>query len=210
MRGIFVPGWGARAVLYQPAMPDGWKAVDPPSFGATRGSVDAYMAWLRAECVACRQPLLLGGHSFGAALALLVAAEGEIPVEGLVLVGPSVLPLSKPMVLMLRDFLQRALGGWFPPGEARRSVIEALRWPLSALRLGREIRAFDLSDQLGRVRARGLRCTVVAASTDTLTPPELCRRVAELSGAAYRELDVDGGHLWFLGAPALLRDQLAR
>jgi hypothetical protein len=47
-------------------------------------------------------------------------------------------------------------------------------------------------------------------STDTLTPPDHCRRIAALSGGDYNELAVDGGHLWFLRAPTLLQAKLAQ
>jgi pimeloyl-ACP methyl ester carboxylesterase len=207
--GLFVPGWGAHAGLYRAAMPAGWDVLDPPSFGATDGLLQAYRDWLRAECRDRPQPVHLGGHSFGAALAVFAAADGEVAVDRLVLVNPAGLPLTKPALLMLRDFLCRLGGGWFPLSEAARSVGETLARPRAAMRLGREVRALNLYDKFRQIERRHIRCTVVAASSDTLTPPALCRRVASLSGGEYRELDVDGGHLWFLRAPGLLKEQLA-
>jgi hypothetical protein len=39
---------------------------------------------------------------------------------------------------------------------------------------------------------------VVACASDTLVTPLHCRRVAELLGGEYRELDLAGGHTWML------------
>ena len=72
-----------------------------------------------------------------------------------------------------------------------------------------EVRAIDLSEELERLHDRGVPCTVVAASTDTLTRPSLCRRVAVLCGGEYREVDVPGGHLWFLRARDLFASELS-
>jgi len=48
--------------------------------------------------------------------------------------------------------------------------------------------------------------TVVGVVTDTLVTPDHCRRAAGLLGATYRELTVEGGHMWMLSAwPALAR-----
>jgi hypothetical protein len=49
---------------------------------------------------------------------------------------------------------------------------------------------------------------VLAADSDTLTPPEHCRRVAELAGATFEQLAVAGGHVWFLVAGPQLRVRL--
>jgi pimeloyl-ACP methyl ester carboxylesterase len=210
VHGVFVPGWGAHAGLYRPAMPAGWEVLQPPTFGTTQGKLRAYQDWLVAQCRDSPRPVHLGGHSFGAALAVLAVAGGDVAVDRLVLVNPAGLPLTKPPLLMVRDFARRLAGGWFPLREAAWSVSQTLARPGSAMRLGRTVRAFDLQDELRQVALRRIRCTVVAASSDTLTPPMLCKQVASLSGGEYRELVVEGGHLWFLHAPALLGDELCR
>jgi Mg-chelatase subunit ChlD len=70
---LFLPGWGAPAALYEPGLPDAWRALEPPSFAASGGSLEAYRRWLGVELSrAGRSPL--GGHSMGAALAILAAA----------------------------------------------------------------------------------------------------------------------------------------
>ena len=207
--GLFVPGWGAHAGIYRGAVPAGWEVADPPTFVASGGTVAAYRRWIVERCRERREPFALAGHSFGAVLAVHAALADGIEVERLVLVSPSALPLEKPVPLMFWDFSRRVATGWMPLREAARATRQVLLHPLLARRLGLEVRAIDLSEELGRIRDRRLPCTVIAASTDTLTPPSLCRQVADLSGADYRELDVPGGHLWFLRARDLLATELS-
>ncbi len=208
MHGLFIPGWGAHASLYRKAVPSGWEVLEPPTFRESRGLLAVYSAWLESELGRRTGPFVLGGHSFGAALAVLAASRG-VPVERLVLVDPAGLPLSKPLGLCLHDFGFQLASGLYPLGPAARSVGSALAAPRAALRLAASVRTLDLSAELEELRRRGIPCTVVAAETDTLTPPELCRRIARLAGADYRELSVAGGHVWFLAAAAQFRRQLA-
>jgi hypothetical protein len=130
-------------------------------------------------------------------------------VDRLVLVNPAVLPLTKPVPVMLFDFFRGVAAGWFPPGEASRSVRKVVFHPVVARRLGMDVRRLDLAADLERLRERGIGTTVVGVSTDTLTTPVQSRRVAELAGAEYRELDTEGGHLWFLRRPDLLAAELS-
>jgi pimeloyl-ACP methyl ester carboxylesterase len=209
--GLFVPGWGAHAGIYRGAVPAGWAIPDPPTFVASGATVAAYRRWIVELCRSRRGPFTLAGHSFGAVLAVHAALAGSVEAEiaRLVLVSPSALPLEKPVPLMFWDFSRRVAAGWLPPRDAARAARQMVFHPLLARRLGMEVRAIDLSEDLARVRDLGLPCTVIAASTDTLTPPSLCRRVAELCGGEYRELDVPGGHLWFLRARDLLAGELS-
>ncbi len=207
--GLFVPGWGANAAIYRNAVPPRWEILEPPSFAASGATVEAYRRWLVDQCRRRPGPLALAGHSFGAALAVLAAAEGDLAVEELVLVNPSLLPLGKPVPLMLWDFTRRVCAGWFPRGSAARAVRQVALHPFLARRLGTQVRRLDLSTELEELHSRGIRCLVIGTRTDTLTPPALCRRAAELSGGKYRELDAPGGHLWFLRAPGLLAEQLS-
>jgi pimeloyl-ACP methyl ester carboxylesterase len=205
---LFVPGWGAHAGIYRGAVPAGWTVLEPPSFAETRGSLAACRTWIARECSARSGPLVLGGHSFGAALALFTALDDTSAVERLVLVNPAVLPLIKPVPRILWDFSRRLATGWFPAGEASRSIRGVVFHPIASRRLGNTVRGLDLTAELRQIRDRGLRCTVVGTSSDTLVPPALCRSAAELAGADYREIDAPGGHLWFLRRPELLVAEL--
>jgi pimeloyl-ACP methyl ester carboxylesterase len=206
---LFIPGWGARASLYRGALPSGWEVLQPPSFRATGGAIEAYPAWLAGELARRNGPFMLGGHSFGAALAVLAASRAGLDVERLVLVEPAGLPLSKPKIHALRDFARQIATGLYPLVPAAASVGSALAAPRAALRLARAVYALDLSRELALLGERGVPCTVLAAESDTLTPPAHCRKVAELAGADFEELPVGGGHVWFLAAGAQLRVRLA-
>jgi pimeloyl-ACP methyl ester carboxylesterase len=204
VNGLFVPGWGAHAGVYEAGMPDGWEVLEPPSFQASGGALGVVRRWVVDECSSRAGPFALGGHSFGAALAVFAALDEHVAAERLVLVNPAVLPLTKPVPRMLFDFFRRLAAGWFPPGEAEKSMRQVVLHPIVARRLGNEVRALDLTAELGRLRERGLPARVIGTTTDTLTTPAQCRHVAELAGADYREIDAEGGHLWFLRRPDLL------
>lgn len=209
MAALFIPGWGARASLYRTAVPSGWEVLQPPSFRASRGAIAAYPRWLAGELDRREGPFVLGGHSFGAALAVHAAAHGAAEVERLVLVDPAGLPLSKPKTLALRDFGWQLLTGVYPIPPAVASVASALAAPKAAMRLARGVYSLDLSAELAVLRQRGIPVSVVAADSDTLTPPGHCRAIARLAGAELDELRVPGGHVWFLLAAPQLRRRLA-
>ena len=200
MPGVFIPGWGASAALYRGLVPADWDVLEPPTFRASKGALAAYRAWLRDELARRQGPITLGGHSFGAALAVLAASEGNARIDRLVLVGPAGLPLSKPLGLSIRDFCKQVVTGLYPLVEAVRLARAAIAAPNSALRLAQSVRRLDLRSELSSLQGRGVACMVVAANTDTLTTPAHCRAIAELAGGDYRELSVDGGHMWFLAA----------
>jgi homoserine acetyltransferase len=80
----------------------------------------------------------------------------------------------------------------------------SLRSPRAALGLARAVHGLDVSAELERVRSSGIPSTVVACSTDRLTTPDHCRRLAVLLGAEYREIEARGGHMWMIAEPALL------
>ena len=208
MAAVFIPGWGASPLLYARLVPHGWEVLDPPSFHATRGALSAYRAWLRVELSSRPGPIVLGGHSFGAALAVLATAEGDVDVDRLVLVAPAGLPLSKPINRSLRDFCAQIAAGLYPLVEAARLTASALRAPRSALRLARAVRALDIRVELSALRRRGVPCVVVAAESDTLTTPAHCRAIADAAGGDYRELPIGGGHMWFLNPSACTTQQL--
>ena len=103
--GVFLPGWGAPAALYAPALPVSWAVLEPPSFAVSGGSLASCRRWLELE-LRGRGRSSLAGHSMGGALAIMVAAEAPELVERLVLIAPAGLPLDKPIRHSLRDFLR--------------------------------------------------------------------------------------------------------
>src|SRR5262245_28354504 len=207
---LFVPGWGAGPELYQKGLPGAWVALEPPSFRRGRGSFERYKRWLLDEVRSRGAPVVLGGHSMGAALSVAVAAEIPEQVGGLLLIAPAGLPLTKPMRRCVADFSGHVLRGRYPKRLALRGVAGVLAAPGSALVLARRVRVLDLSTEMRRVRRHSIPSTVVGCVTDTLVTIQHCQEAARLLGADYRELDLPGGHLWMLEATGRLRAELAR
>jgi pimeloyl-ACP methyl ester carboxylesterase len=196
-RALFIPGWGAPAALYEPALPADWRVLEPPSFAASAGSLAAYRRWLRIELGSGgRSPL--GGHSMGGALAILAAAEAPELVERLVLVAPAGLPLNKPMRKSIRDFVRQLRSGTYPRNVAASAVAAVARAPRAALALAHEVRGLDLHRECARIRSAGIPVTVLGCVSDTLVTCDHTRRLADLLGGRYEELDSKGGHMWML------------
>lgn len=84
--------------------------VDLPGLGRSgRGTID--VAWLRALLAGRTRPVVLVGHSLGAALATRYAAAYPDQVAGLVLIAPSFLMAAPSWTLRLRPIVARVLGG---------------------------------------------------------------------------------------------------
>ena len=209
MSRVFVPGFGALPSFYRDALTPEWTLHEPPSFRRA-SSLEARLGALRETVERCSGPVTLAGHSMGAALAVTIALEQPGRIERLLLVAPAGLPLTKPIAASLRDFFGQAARRAYPSRELGRAVRDAVAAPRATLRLARAVRALDLREQLQLVRRRGIPVDVVGCVGDTLTPVEHCRRIAQLSGGRYREIDAAGGHMWMLVEPtafaALLLD----
>lgn len=203
-----MPGWGAPSGLYAPGLPEGWEALELPTFRATRGDLSAYRDWLEAELVRRGEPTVLAGHSMGAVLAVLVTADHPRAVERLILISPAGLPLDKPLRRIVATSIVQVAHGWYPPAELRRALFRTAAAPLSALRLARAVHDLDLAPELDRIKTIGVPATVIGCSTDRLTTPAHCRRLAALIDAPYREVQAPGGHVWMLARPALLQAEL--
>jgi pimeloyl-ACP methyl ester carboxylesterase len=200
--GLFVPGWGAIARLYEPGLPCGWKALELPSYRRTRGDFSNYRRWLTEEVL--ERPLELGGHSMGGTLALLAAIERPELVQRLVLVSPAGLPLTKTMRSSTATFVRQAASGRYRPRHLGWMVGRVAASPFSAHRLARSVHRLDLRPELPRFDVERVPCTVVGCSTDTLTPPAHCRELAAALGADYREVEAPDGHIWPVTQPQLL------
>lgn len=202
MGGYFLPGWGAPPSLYTAALPDGWTALQAPTFAETNGDLGRYVDWLDSVIAGAPKPVALAGHSMGAALAILAAHRDPARIRRLLLVSPAGLPLTKPLSASLGEFAHQLLARSYPR-DIGRSLASAATAPRAALRLARAVRALDLRAELGALRTSGVPCRVVACATDTLTTTAHCRRIARLVGADFRELRIAGGHMWMLDHPAV-------
>jgi pimeloyl-ACP methyl ester carboxylesterase len=144
----------------------------------------------------------------GAAAAILAATRLPERIARLVLVAPSGLPITKPTSRIARDFLRNVSAKRFRPSDVVPPLVDAARAPRAAIRLGRALRRLDLSREMATLREAAVPATVIACTTDTLTTPASSRRMAELLGARYRELDLEGGHVWMFGRWDVLAREL--
>lgn len=204
---LFVPGWGARGGLYTPGLPPAWSVLESPLFPA--GSFAAHRRRLVDRLETLEEAVVLGGHSMGGALAIAAAAARPDCVRGLVLVSPAGLPLTKPIRASLGDLCAQAARRRYPARPAVETLRALLARPHRALRLAREVRGLDLSEEMSRVRTAGIAATVLGCTTDTLVTVGHTRRAADLLGADYRELSEPGGHMWMLTAWSRFRRELA-
>ena len=209
MNGLFVPGWGATAALYRPGLPEGWEALELPSYRSTGGELGAYRRWLGDEVARRPAPVTLAGHSLGGALAALVAADQPELVERVILLSPAGLPLSQPIRASLVPFARQVSRRVYPAREVVRMIGSTLVAPRSAMRSGRAAHDLDLTPELERIRASGVPCRVVACANDDLTTAAHCRQLAAGLGADYREIEAPGGHIWPIVAPELLARELS-
>ncbi len=210
MGGLFVPGWGATPGLYAAGLPEGWVALTLPSFRSTGGDFGAYRRWLVDEIARRPTPIVVAGHSMGGTLALLAAAEQPELVEQVIMLSPAGLPLTKPMRASVRTFARQVVRGCYPAGELARIVLGAVAAPGSALKLARTVHGLDLAPELERIRASGVRCTIVGCVNDELTTGAHCRELATALGAVYREVEARDGHIWAITEPKRLAEELSR
>jgi pimeloyl-ACP methyl ester carboxylesterase len=208
--GLFLPGWGATGGLYAAGLPDGWEALELPTFRTARGDFLTYRRWVAGELLRRQTPVALAGHSMGGALALLTAIDHPELVEKLILVSPAGLPLTKSMKASMVTFARQVARGRYPLGHLRRVVARAAAAPWSGFQLARTVHQLDVRPELERFDADRSACTVVACATDMLTPPAHCQELAAVLGAEYREVEASDGHIWPITHPRLLADELSR
>jgi pyochelin biosynthesis protein PchC len=206
---IFLPGFGARATAYVEGLPAGWEALQPPPVSSTGGSLDALGRWLTDELLRRPGPVILGGHSMGAALAVVVASRSPELVAGLVLVSPAGLPLTKPIHQSARDLARQVVRGRHRVADVATSAREMLAAPIATRRLIRTLRVLSLEREMERVRNAGIPASVIGCATDTLTTPAHCAATARLLGGGYRELGTSGGHVWMFGRWRLFERELS-
>ncbi len=205
---LFLPGFGARAETYRAGLPAGWEPLQPP-VGSGDATLRSLCDWLVTELRSRPDRVVLAGHSMGAALAVLAAVQAPEHVDGLVLIAPAGLPLSKPIRRSLRDALRQIREGRHRPRDVAASLADLARAPRASARLVRALRRLDLSSSLQAVRSSRIPALVIGCESDTLVSPSHTRAIAGMLGADYRELSSTGGHVWMFGEWHRLQRELA-
>src|SRR5262249_18318927 len=120
-------------------------------------------------------------------------------IEGLVLIAPAGLPLTKPIRRSVRDALRQLRDGQHRPRDVAASLLDLARTPRVSARLVRTLRRLDLSTSLQTIRSARIPTVVIGCASDTLVSPRQSRAIAGMLGADYRELASTGGHVWMFG-----------
>jgi len=205
---LFLPGWGAQPRFYAAGLPPGWEAAELPAF-RNAPTVRQLRTWLDHELDRRASPISLAGHSMGAALAILAAADTPAAVRSLVLFDPAGLPMRNLLSRSLTMFATQIARRRFPVRTALAGAAGIARSPLCALQLGHEVQRLDLSREMRAVYEGGVRTTVVACGTDTLVTPAAARETAALTGGRLVELALPGGHVWMFNHWATFAAELA-
>lgn len=198
--GVLLPGFGPQIETLPKRTYPEWLAA-----------IRAEIARLRAEG---HDPIILGGHSMGAALSLHLAATLDMPLAGLILIAPfvridnplwSLMPLLKrvfpefrPFRLLKLDFnnpeVRAGIATFMPDADLDQPdvqmAIKNFRLPLSL---------FDQVRQIGLRCAESapkvtLPCLIVQGSQDTLVKPSSTRQLISRYGGEVSYYEVDAEH----------------
>lgn len=188
---------------------------DPPSENSVAGYARRLHDWL--EELALERALLVG-HSLGGAIALHAAVAHPEKIAGLVLVGTGARLRVHPALLEITAAPERfeqavaqVIAWAFGPDAAARLVELAHKRMLETdprvLHLDfQACNAFDMMDQLGKVRAPTL---TLCGSEDKLTPPKYSRYLAENIPDASMTVVEGAGHMVMLERPDQVASALA-
>lgn len=182
-RPIFVHGAGGSATTWQRQEPrfEGCYVLALPGHptGSAFSSVGAYAEWTAHALGEVPGPRVVVGHSMGGAIALQLALDHPLLVDGLVIIasGPRLFVPDAAFDLARSDLpaeCERLVRkGWIDPDDA--TIVAEVAQMVEA---GQETllcdyaacRSFDVTARLPEVRVPVL---VVAGERDQLTPPSL-------------------------------------
>lgn len=198
--GLLLPGFGAQIETLP-------KRTYPEWLAAIRAELDRL-------CAEGHAPILLGGHSMGAALSLQVAASSDVPLNGLILIAPfvridhplwSLMPLLKRLFPEIRPFrllkldldhpeVRSGIANFIPETDLSQpevqSAIMDFRLPLSL---------FDQVRQVGLQGAEAapkvtLPCLIIQGTQDALVKPSSTRQLIRRYGGEISYHEVDAEH----------------
>ena len=179
-------------------------------------TLDAYAADVVAVAEATDATVLCG-NSLGGAVALRVALERDLPLDGLVLAGTGAkLAVAEPLRDALANDFERAVSLLHEPDrlfhDAPAEYVELSAASMRAC--GRAVterdfltcHRFDVRDRLGEV---GVPALAVVGARDELTPPAYHEYLAEgIPAGEWTEIP-DAAHLAMLERPAAFNDALS-
>lgn len=160
---------------------------------------------------------VLCGNSLGGAIALRIALERDLPVDGLVLAGTGAkLAVSEPLRNALANDFDRAVSMLHEPDrlfhDAPAEYVELSKAAMRACgravteRDFRTCHRFDVRDRLGEVEAPAF---AVVGEHDTLTPPSYHDYLADRIPDCKRSTVADAAHLAMLEEPTAFNAVLA-
>lgn len=221
---LFIHGSGAslESWRYQMAdLPPGFQglAIDLPGHGLSPGpALDRVndLAGVIIELVRQLEPprpIILAGHSLGAAIALQVAGRDSGLLDGVVLVGGGA------RMRVLPAFLEGLAAGSADPGFFRLAFAPQADPGLVEEELNRYAEAnadlffhdftacneFDITDELASVALPAL---LIVGEHDRLTPPKYSYFLQEKLGKSQLVLIPDAGHLPMLEKPGLVNQAI--
>lgn len=193
---------------------------DLPGHGASGGtcldSVEAYAESIAGlvDTLGLRRAVL-GGHSMGGAVALVVALRRPYWLKGIVLAASGARLRVAPALFdkLAGDFsgaVEMIIGAMYPPDTSsqvldaerrryRRAVVDDL------IRDYRACDAFDIMDRLGEIEVPTL---ILAAEDDRLTPAKYAAFLRDHIAGAQTRVLAEGGHAFPSLFPATVADAL--
>ncbi|MGD9794250.1 MAG: alpha/beta fold hydrolase [Acidimicrobiia bacterium] len=225
---LFLHGWGLAQRSYRGALRGlaarGFQVIAPaqPGFGGTpqlarrQFSLAGYARWLDGFCSAVElaEPAVVIGHSFGGGVAIRFAHDYAHRVRALMLVN-SIGGTAWKQGKGLRTLAERPLWDWglhfpadiWPLPQATRvipvmledALPNAVRNPLSLVKVANLARRADLTGELEELKRRGLPITVLWGRRDGIIPKEAFEEMCAAAGQPGTV--VDGSHSWLLANP---------
>jgi pimeloyl-ACP methyl ester carboxylesterase len=188
--------------------------VDDPAGGPA--TLEAYADDVVAVAEATGATVLCG-NSLGGAVALWVALERDLALDGLVLAGTGAkLAVAEPLLDALATDFERAIDLLHEPDrlfhDAPAEYVELSRAGMRDCgravteRDFRTCHAFDVRDRLDEIRAPSL---AVVGEHDALTPPEYHEYLADEIGDCERAVVEGAAHLAMLERPAAFNAALS-
>jgi pimeloyl-ACP methyl ester carboxylesterase len=211
---LFIHGSGSSHEVWQKQMSTGLDsiALDLPGHGASDGKPGESIYQMASQvadfikALELPRPLLLVGHSMGAAISLICAIEHIPGIDGIILIGAG--PRMKVMPAFLEDlkngksdpdFIRLAFAPQAPPDLVATMVQAFAQAPTDVLFADfNACNNFDVSQQLEEIELPAL---IIAGASDKLTPLKLSEFISSHIENSQLEVISEAGHYVMLEQP---------